>query len=45
VLVQAPAATAAVRVAEIDPALARDKNLTPRNHLLRDRRPEFYLTR
>jgi len=42
VLVRAPAATAAVRVAEIDPASSRDKNLTPRNHLLRDRRPEFY---
>ena len=27
---------------EIDPALADDKNVTPRNDLFDDRRPEFY---
>ena len=42
VLFQAPAARATVHVEEIDPSRARDKNLTPRNHLLKDRRPEFY---
>jgi predicted amidohydrolase len=30
------------RVVEIDPALARDKCVTPQNDILRDRRPEFY---
>mgnify|MGYP001439503708 FL=1 len=29
-------------VMDIDPALARDKSITPRNEVLRDRRPEFY---
>lgn len=29
-------------VVELDPAAARDKLLTPRNHLLDDRRPEYY---
>jgi predicted amidohydrolase len=29
-------------VIEIDPALARDKQLNPKNSLLNDRRPEFY---
>ena len=28
---------------EIDPAAARDKMVTPRNHLLQDRRPDEYL--
>jgi len=32
----------AVRIVEIDPAAARDKLVTPRNDLIRDRRPEFY---
>ena len=27
---------------EIDPGMARDKKLTPHNHLFEDRRPEFY---
>ncbi len=27
---------------DIDPVLARDKNFTPRNHLVEDRRTEFY---
>ena len=31
-------------VMDIDPALARDKSITPRNEVLRDRRPEFYKT-
>jgi predicted amidohydrolase len=31
-----------VRILEIDPDLASDKNFTPRNHLLNDRRTEFY---
>ncbi len=29
-------------VAEVDPALSRDKRLNPHNHLLADRRPEMY---
>lgn len=29
---------------DIDPALARDKSITSRNDVLRDRRPEFYTT-
>jgi len=45
VLFRAPAARGIVRVEEIDPSRARDKNLTPRNHLLRDRRPELYFKR
>jgi predicted amidohydrolase len=32
----------AVAAVEIDPALANNKFATERNHLLRDRRPEFY---
>jgi len=31
-----------VRVVEIDPLAARDKWMTPGNHLFDDRRPEFY---
>lgn len=31
-----------LRVAGVDVALARDKRVTPRNDILRDRRPEFY---
>lgn len=31
-----------LHVEAIDPSKAADKKLTPRNHLLRDRRPEFY---
>ena len=31
-------------VMDIDPALARDKSITSRNEVLRDRRPEFYPT-
>ncbi|MCK6621785.1 MAG: acyltransferase [Calditrichaceae bacterium] len=29
-------------ITEIDPGLARDKMMTPRNDLLQDRRPQFY---
>jgi predicted amidohydrolase len=39
---EAPAEGERVHLEEIDPAEARDKMVTPRNHLLRDRRPEFY---
>lgn len=42
VLHEAPEQGTEVRVFEIDPALARDKSVTPRNDLLADRRPEFY---
>ena len=31
-----------LKIAEIDLEIARDKFLTPTNHLFRDRRPEFY---
>lgn len=39
-----PAARAELHVEEIDPSRARNKSITPRNHLLRDRRPGLYLT-
>ena len=42
VIRQAPSQREQLFVCEIDPALARDKKITPRNHLLKDRRPEFY---
>jgi len=29
-------------IMDIDPKLARDKSITPRNEVLRDRRPEYY---
>jgi len=41
-LCQAPVAGDAVLLAEIDPTLADDKRVTPRNDLFADRRPEFY---
>jgi len=41
-LFQAPATRQTVHVEPLDLAQARDKKLTRRNHLLRDRRPEFY---
>lgn len=37
--------TGEVRVVEIDPRAARDKWMTPGNHLFDDRRPEFYAGR
>ncbi len=45
VIFQAPAARGILRVETLDLSRARNKNLTPRNHLLRDRRPEFYFKR
>lgn len=42
VLAEAPADAPETRVVEIDPTLARDKTVTPRNDLLGDRRPEWY---
>ncbi len=42
VLARAPAQRRQVQVVEIDPTESKAKSLTPRNHLLRDRRPEFY---
>jgi predicted amidohydrolase len=42
VVAAAPVAGEALLRAEIDPEVARDKWLVPRNHLLADRRPELY---
>jgi predicted amidohydrolase len=42
VLVKADEHQEGVWTTEIDPALARDKKLTPRNHLFEDRRVEIY---
>ena len=42
VLSEAPAEEPYVGIVEIDPAAARDKNVTPLNHVLNDRRPEEY---
>jgi predicted amidohydrolase len=41
-LARAPAAADAILIAEIDPAAARDKQVTPRNDLIADRRPDLY---
>jgi predicted amidohydrolase len=41
-LARAPADAGAILTAEIDPAAARDKRVTPRNDLIADRRPELY---
>ena len=41
-LYRAPSRREIVHVMRIDPAEARDKKITPLNHLLHDRRPEFY---
>ena len=41
-LAEAPETSEETRVVEIDPFLARDKSVTPRNDLLDDRRPEHY---
>ncbi len=41
-LLQAPVEGDCVLLAEIDPALADNKQPTSRNHLLNDRRPELY---
>ncbi len=42
VLVRAERANEVLKVIEIDPKLAEDKRITPRNHLLESRRPRFY---
>lgn len=42
ILMQASPDEEVVTVFDIDPLLARDKKLTPRNHLFEDRRPLFY---
>ena len=42
VLAQASPDGEEIGIAEMDIALARDKMMTPRNHVLDDRRPEFY---
>ena len=42
VLVQASSDGEEIGIAEMDVALARDKMMTPRNHVFHDRRPEFY---
>jgi predicted amidohydrolase len=38
---RAPASREELRIVRIDPRRARDKRMTPTNHLLRDRRPEL----
>jgi predicted amidohydrolase len=42
VLVDAPADADRVQVCEIDPQMAENKQITPRNHLVKDRRPDLY---
>ncbi len=42
VLSQAPSTGDSVGIADVDVGLARDKQVTPRNHLFTDRRPEEY---
>lgn len=42
VLHRGPGTRTALHIETIDPARARQKMLTPANHVLRDRRPEFY---
>jgi predicted amidohydrolase len=42
ILAQADESSEGVWTVDIDPAIARDKKVTPRNHLLEDRRTEFY---
>jgi predicted amidohydrolase len=43
VLVRSDGVSEEVRVVRADLALARDKLVTPRNHILNDRRPEMYV--
>ncbi|MBN1349154.1 acyltransferase [candidate division KSB1 bacterium] len=43
-LVSASAKEECLRIAEIDPAQARDKNITETNHLFNDRRPTLYFS-
>ncbi|RLG69031.1 MAG: acyltransferase [Methanobacteriota archaeon] len=42
ILVSSPSDVAEVKVVEIDPNQARDKYITPKNHLFNDRRTEIY---
>ncbi len=42
VIAQAAQNTEVIKVAEMDLNLARDKMMTPRNHVFKDRRPEEY---
>jgi predicted amidohydrolase len=42
VLLQASSDREEVGIVEIDPALARNKQVTPRNHVFNDRRPDEY---
>lgn len=41
-LFRAPAQRSSLFITDINPALARNKLITPRNDLISDRRPEFY---
>jgi len=42
ILIQSSDSESAVEIVEIDPDDAVDKNVTGRNNLITDRRPEFY---
>ena len=42
VIHQAPSQKEELFFCKIDPGKARDKMITPKNHLLKDRRPEYY---
>jgi|Deesub1362B_J571_1020462.scaffolds.fasta_scaffold05936_2 predicted amidohydrolase len=42
VLLQAPAEGEGFYTVDVDPSQARDKQITSRNHLFQDRRPEYY---
>jgi predicted amidohydrolase len=42
ILIEGSEAGEEICIIEIDPALAREKMITPRNHLFEDRRPELY---
>jgi len=42
ILAKADESSEGVWTVDIDPALARDKKVTPGNHLFEDRRTEFY---
>ncbi len=44
VLLKANAEEECVKVIDIDPAEALDKNVTERNNIITDRRPEFYIS-
>lgn len=42
-LIRAPEDQEHIGVVDIDPSLARDKRVTPLNHIFEDRRPHYYL--